>query len=217
MSDKKINNDNVFYDEDADQEFKDLENIVVTMFDHSEINSPDERRITSTINKMKPFVKKKKRYRFYLRFAAIAACIAIIIPLALNFTSQEQFNTGGQVFGKVPLYKGLESYFHEEKNDIITYAYRINGDKDEVINNYYMEILPKLGWKSKYGTPSREDSAPKVNSAFEVHWYTTYWEKQGWDKELAISITTIDQKTLVLFGKAPKDYMENRKKYKNPN
>lgn len=92
----------------------------------------------------------------------------------------------------IPLFEGLEPTRSH---------YVIKGNRWEQIYNFYMNELPKLGWKVEYEQSALDDN----NNENDWSGFYSRWRKEGFDGELRISASynQYDEKTEVMFDKTP--------------
>ncbi|MEW5597081.1 hypothetical protein ABGT24_27060 [Peribacillus frigoritolerans] len=92
----------------------------------------------------------------------------------------------------IPLFEGLKSTRSH---------YVIKGNRWEDIYNFYMNKLPKLGWKVEYEQSALDDN----NNENDWSGFDSRWRKEGFDGELWISASynQYDEETEVLFDKTP--------------
>lgn len=92
----------------------------------------------------------------------------------------------------IPLFEGLEPTRSH---------YVIKGNRWEQIYNFYMNELPKLGWKVEYEQSALDDN----NNENDWSGFYSRWRKERFDGELRISVSynQYDEKTEVMFDKTP--------------
>lgn len=87
----------------------------------------------------------------------------------------------------IPLFKGLKPTSH---------SYIIEGDHWSEIYNFYMNVLPRNGWKV--------ESFLNINNS-ENNWngFMSWWEKEGFDGKLMVSASygQPEKQTVVIFDK----------------
>ncbi|WLR43220.1 hypothetical protein LC087_03210 [Bacillus carboniphilus] len=130
-------------------------------------------------------------------FSFFSLLVLIVISLFIYQRNTDETYQGMSIIPEhhndIPLYKGLEPTRNE---------YVIDGEKWEDIYNYYLNEIPKMGWKVVHEESALDDNDPSNDwSGFISTWKKDEFEGVLW---ISAGYNQYDEKTEVKFDSSSK-------------